>query len=735
MQNAENQQASLTSIIPATTGAELKGADAGEILRERVRSNAKFEFKISTKKKFNAHCADAIREFLADQDVKLPPLQSDYRRSKDAVLKYTEHGAELESAFGNLINLYYTLRETGRSVGAVYMNRDGALSTQTLFHTYSRHKLDNVWNMRKEQIIRSTYFKWITEQLSSGVLQNYMPVHVMLSVPHPGGLFNGKRFYGDDILYFFNLMRKRAFWQASVWGGEYGLETKAGAIAANGLHIHLHSLTFLNKHYNLNALRKASAAELAEIALDKLGHLPHYKGYTLKHFKWLGRFYLESEVVNYYKSRRVSIADFRADLQKAWVQYTGGRHIWVEGLYCHRRRADNPKKWETEYVPSGQEFNPYEDVMELRDAEHPHIEPEYVKRSTALKIRRKRYYINSGSTPEDYTSGVMECIKYHFKGDTFYDANSKTWDILLMMEVLNNTKNKRLYGRFGSLYKMPELSFNMPESGQLELFGPEDLQDRPALEATIARLMSSYTREQLIAEIRERKPGQDTSGLDRMRKAQLAQILAAYQQGYNGEQPTPQPVWDNHDEETLPDEDVSPPEEQEGKVSNVLENLINPFTATPVEQVSYFALFDPSERKHLSRFHPSEPCTSVESDWSKFTFIRSDVNIKQLIRAIMTNQVKKMLRSDGADYEVKRQYTSLQQLDDLIADSGHLEEYLTTFRQSYFDWDHYDTLTMAEQLVYRIERKKLMLQQKGYEINIDKNTGEISWTHKQGVLL
>ena len=101
----------------------------------------------------------------------------------------------------------------------------------------------------------------------------------------------------------------------------------------------------------------------------------------------------------------------------------------------------------------------------------------------------------------------------------------------------------------------------------------------------------------------------------------------------------------------------------------------------------------------------------------------------------MTNQVKKMLRSDGADYEVKRQYMSLQQLDDLIAETGHMTEYLTTFRQQYFDWDHYDRLSMAEQLVYRIERKKLMLQQKGFEIIINKDTGEISWTHKNGVLL
>ncbi len=82
---------------------------------------------------------------------------------------------------------------------------------------------------------------------------------------------------------------------------------------------------------------------------------------------------------------------------------------------------------------------------------------------------RKKFYINRKDGPTDpeeilseYLYGVMECIKYHFKNDSIENKDG-SYNVDLMIDVVNNTKGVRLYSRFGAFYKVQELNFNRLE--------------------------------------------------------------------------------------------------------------------------------------------------------------------------------------------------------------------------------------------------------------------------------
>lgn len=76
---------------------------------------------------------------------------------------------------------------------------------------------------------------------------------------------------------------------------------------------------------------------------------------------------------------------------------------------------------------------------------------------------QKRYIRPGESDLSEYLAGVMECIKYHFKPDAL-EAENGDFDILLIDEILSNTKNVRLYSRFGKFYRESALNFNRLET-------------------------------------------------------------------------------------------------------------------------------------------------------------------------------------------------------------------------------------------------------------------------------
>jgi hypothetical protein len=85
-------------------------------------------------------------------------------------------------------------------------------------------------------------------------------------------------------------------------------------------------------------------------------------------------------------------------------------------------------------------------------------------------IVKKKHYITTESSNEDYIHGIMECIKYHFKHDIFAkDSNQYGgYDIPFLAEVCRESRSKRLYSRFGAFYKESKLNFNNLESDGLK---------------------------------------------------------------------------------------------------------------------------------------------------------------------------------------------------------------------------------------------------------------------------
>jgi hypothetical protein len=89
-----------------------------------------------------------------------------------------------------------------------------------------------------------------------------------------------------------------------------------------------------------------------------------------------------------------------------------------------------------------------------------------------IKEGKKQYINPKKSTIEDFLAGVMECIKYHFKPDCLETTNGEI-DVELIENILNNTKGKNLYNRFGAFRKEENLNFNKTE--KVEITDNEEL--------------------------------------------------------------------------------------------------------------------------------------------------------------------------------------------------------------------------------------------------------------------
>ena len=150
-----------------------------------------------------------------------------------------------------------------------------------------------------------------------------------------------------------------------------------------------------------------------------------------------------------YGNQRIN--DFRKWLQTTWERLTGGNQIWVETLYFFQK--DESGKFITEKkVIDGQ-------PKEFRKKFYLDKVIRQIK-SSSLPVDEKRKEIQS-----TYLHGIMEAIKYHFKMDDLMQINSdKLYDVDLINDILINTRNKRMYSRFGAFYNEPALNFNQLES-------------------------------------------------------------------------------------------------------------------------------------------------------------------------------------------------------------------------------------------------------------------------------
>jgi hypothetical protein len=226
----------------------------------KVFLNNKFAATINTKRKESLRICYAIKEYFKElTGLELPRYHKEFWAKKAEYFQHDYYGLDLEFSCGDLIRMYYGLLYCNIKSEASFRSGNQE-KKQLLACKYSKHRLDPIWNFRKSRLIRKIYTEYLeTTQLH----KSYHPVHLVLTVPHTGGLWKGKRFYSNEIIAAFNKLRKTEIWKTYIYAGEYGVEIKPSK--KHGLHIHIHSLVFQNPQYTVDEVREAIAVEWKDI--------------------------------------------------------------------------------------------------------------------------------------------------------------------------------------------------------------------------------------------------------------------------------------------------------------------------------------------------------------------------------------------------------------------------------------------------------------------------------------
>lgn len=387
----------------------------------RIEANKKFEHTLSWKRKEAIRMARQIWEFIRDNIV--PGYEGgewDFYNFKHLAGEAQRRGLtteyqELMNENKELTKLHWQLLNTGKSVAARFRNGN-EVHTQTLAHMYSKHRMDPVWNWRKSQLIRKV---WRNKIINHPELVNdYHPLHIVLTVPHDKKGFRGEKYFGSTLLYLFKEMRRKPFWKKYIYGGESGIEVKASK-NGNGLHIHIHSFALMYKDKSLN--------------------------------------------------------DFRACLAEAWKEATGATQIWAETLYFYKK--DESGQYQTREIEEPGDIQEDEAGMVTLSPKKRVVKVKAYVNTEIADVRKKD--IPETDKQEEiiniYLRGMLECMKYHFKQDALYMNESEQYDLFLMNDVLTHTKRQRLYNRFGGFYNDPELNLQKKiEDAELKTEPDED---------------------------------------------------------------------------------------------------------------------------------------------------------------------------------------------------------------------------------------------------------------------
>jgi hypothetical protein len=149
-----------------------------------------------------------------------------------------------------LIKYYFELRKRG--VFLKHFKKTG--KTQIRNSIYSRHKLCAVANYLKYKRLVKIWKKYLETNFEK-LKGDFLPLHVVLTVPHSEGVWNGKTFYANDLIEKFKYLRTKTKCKKYFGGGEYNCENKQSD-NGNGIHSHLHILCFMSNEYSVNEARE-----------------------------------------------------------------------------------------------------------------------------------------------------------------------------------------------------------------------------------------------------------------------------------------------------------------------------------------------------------------------------------------------------------------------------------------------------------------------------------------------
>jgi hypothetical protein len=233
--------------------------------------------------------------------------------------------------------------------------------------------------------------------------ENFNFMHLTLTVPHEGGLWNGVPYFAREMLALFNKMRKCDWWQEMVFGGECCVETTGSE--KNGLHVHIHALILVPKSIwqSRNKLSSLILSKWNELTIDKTK--PYEKFCKIKHAE------------AYLKMHTALMAtedneQFFKNLNK--IDLRGSVMVGLKNLYVEVSVDVYAKLKKSKFTENGKFYK----------------------------------YVNTKNTRE-LTKGVLECLKYHFEPCVMKTEEGKL-NVPLMMQLLPNIYRQRLYTKFGA---------------------------------------------------------------------------------------------------------------------------------------------------------------------------------------------------------------------------------------------------------------------------------------------
>ncbi len=342
--------------------------------------------RLANQGNYNVAIQKDIRAYLWDQhNIVLPKWHGDYKMRKAEIFDHQAYDTAVEDHLHELCNYYYLLFTNKIGIAQFKDGSGFQVVNKRVGQYYSKHRLDPVWNSTKSKKFRGIMSTFLKEEKWH---QRYQPTHLVLTVPHKGGIWQGKQIYITELIKAFRALRHERWWKRYIHGGLYCVEVKKNK--ENGYHIHLHVLCFQNPVIYDSRNREIQ---------DPINHV-------------------------------------RAKINKAWRTIVGNT------------TDHNGAFYESLYVPE-------------RDVNGKLVIEEVASERSDWQFKTgvKKYYIKPGDSEEMWIKGVMECLKYHFKPGVL-EKTDRSFDIPLIIEMLNNTKGERFMSKFGKLHNHRGLSLS-----------------------------------------------------------------------------------------------------------------------------------------------------------------------------------------------------------------------------------------------------------------------------------
>jgi len=270
-----------------------------------------------------------------------------------------------------------------------------------------KHKCCHVCNSNRSKQLRRKYNMYLDKNefvdRKTGEIfkrEDFDFMHLTLTVPHTENGYKGKRWYAAELIKEFNYLRKKNYWQESVFAGEFGIEVTKNK---SGLHIHLHSLLVVRKFpQSRNLLHKWI--------------LQHWNMQTATDSATRKKFTVEQLEAIKKGNKTLNETDLKS------LNPTGSTLIGLESLYVmNAKKIKSTDRWDAE---KGM-WKHYVDVNE----------------------------------PKQFMYGIMECIKYHFEPMAL-NTHTGFMDYELLQEIIPAIKGKPLYRKFGNFHGVSELNIN-----------------------------------------------------------------------------------------------------------------------------------------------------------------------------------------------------------------------------------------------------------------------------------